>query len=128
DNDGDRVVRFSGAVEFIPAITPLGAKMLLDPGDQVREAGFYDLLSEGQQIGVYAFNYDRAESDLTYLSPDELEAAIGESARIWRPEARASFTTLIAESEHGIILWRWCIILALAFLALEVLLIRLWKS
>lgn len=128
DNTGDRVVTFSGAREFIPAITPLGSRMLLDPGDQVREAGFYDLVAEEEVIGVYAFNYDRTESDLSYYTVDELDSRYGAAFEIWPAVARASLTEQITQRERGITLWRWCIILALAFLALEILLIRLWKS
>jgi hypothetical protein len=33
----------------------------------------------------------------------------------------------VDEQERGIVLWRWCVIFALLFLALEVLFLRLWK-
>jgi len=124
----ERVYTFKGSVEFIPGITPLGSKTLLDPAGQIQEAGFYDLYQGDQVIGVYAFNYDRTESSLTYLSPGELNDAYGTFADVWVETAKASLGALIAEKEHGIILWRWCIILALTFLGLEILLIRFWKT
>ena len=34
---------------------------------------------------------------------------------------------VVDEQERGIVLWRWCVIFALLFLALEVLFLRLWK-
>jgi len=40
----------------------------------------------------------------------------------------ANFTQLIGEKEKGVSLWKWCLILALIFLALESLIIRLWKK
>ncbi len=128
DTEVDRVYTFKGAVEFIPGITPLGPKTLLDPAGQIQEAGYYDLLSGEEVIGVYAFNYDRTESPLEYLSAEELGDAYGSFVDVWVETAKASLSTLIAEKEHGIILWRWCIILALTFLGLEILLIRFWKT
>ena len=38
---------------------------------------------------------------------------------------RAHFERLLASEDD--VLWRWCIIFALLFLALEVLFLRLWK-
>ncbi len=128
DSRADRVYTFKGAVEFIPGITPLGSKTLLDPAGQIEEAGFYDLFLGEEKAGVYGFNYDRTESPLSYLSADELTDAYGGFAEVWVETAKASLSKLIAEKEHGIILWRFCIILALTFLGLEILLIRFWKT
>ena len=128
DTKAERVFTFKGAVEFIPGITPLGSKTLLDPAGQIQEAGFYDLMSGQELAGVYAFNYDRTESPLSYLSIEELRDSYEGFADVWVETARASLSKLIAEKEHGIILWRWCIILALTFLGLEILLIRFWKT
>jgi Aerotolerance regulator N-terminal len=128
ETEAERVYTFKGAVEFIPGITPLGSKTLLDPVGQIKDAGYYDLLSGEDLVGVYAFNYDRTESPLSYLSTEELSDAFGDFADVWVETAKASLSTRIAEKEHGIILWRWCIILALTFLGLEILLIRFWKT
>jgi hypothetical protein len=128
DNRADRVYTFKGSVEFIPGITPLGSKTLLDPAGQIREAGYYDLFLGEEMVGVYAFNYDRTESPLAYLSPDELTENFGAFSDVWVETAKSSLSSLIAEKEHGIILWRWCIILALTFLGLEILMIRFWKT
>lgn len=124
---GDRVFTMRGATEFIPAMTPLGAKILLEPANQVRQAGFYDLIAEDTITGTYAFNYDRKESDLSYYRSDELEDIVGPAFDIWSAEG-ATLTARISERDTGTVLWRWCVILALAFLGLEILLIRLWKT
>ena len=126
--DGERVYTFKGAVEFIPAMTPFGATTLLDPAGQITEAGFYDLFLGDDNAGVFAFNYNRVESPLAYVSVNELEDNYSAQAVVWRETARASFRQQITEQQEGIVLWRWCIILALTFLGLEVLLIRFWKT
>jgi hypothetical protein len=41
--------------------------------------------------------------------------------------AEANFSQVVNEQERGIVLWRWCVVFALLFLALEVLFLRLWK-
>jgi len=128
DTKAERVYTIKGAVEFIPGITPLGPKTLLDPAGQIQDAGYYDLILGEELIGIYAFNYDRIESPLAYMSAEELGEAFGNFADVWVETAKASLSSRIAEKEHGIILWRWCIILALTFLGLEILLIRFWKT
>lgn len=125
--DRDHVFRFRGATEFIPAMTPAGSKVLLSATGQVSQAGFYKLLAGETETGVYAFNYDRAESDLAFYTPEELTAMFGSSVSVLQASPRTSFTQLIAERDRGIQLWRWCIMLALVFLLLEILVIRVWK-
>jgi hypothetical protein len=41
--------------------------------------------------------------------------------------AEANFGQVVDEQERGIVLWRWCVVFTLLFLALEVLFLRLWK-
>jgi hypothetical protein len=42
-------------------------------------------------------------------------------------ENKASFEAEIEERSQGVVLWRWCLILALLFLLFEVLILRFWK-
>ena len=94
----------------------------------MRDAGFYTLfLREGNPLGTYAFNYDRRESALDYYAPDALRERVGAQANIINIADTAVLTARIEEQSQGTPLWRWCLILALAFLAGEVLLLRLWK-
>ncbi len=128
DDDSERIYQFQGASEFIPGMIPMGQNLLLDVKDQIQSAGFYNLMLGEQEEGVYAFNYDREESDLSYLSADQLRSRLNGNANIWTQQARADFTQLIGEKDRGVVLWKWCIILALLFLACEILLIRIWKT
>jgi hypothetical protein len=41
--------------------------------------------------------------------------------------ALADLSSWVGEKERGLVLWRWCVILALAFLGAEMLLLRFWK-
>jgi hypothetical protein len=116
------------AVEFIPEQRILGSKVLLTPGKQVHSAGWYRLsLKTDSTLAEYAFNYDRKESDLRYRSDEELETELGPKMKLLSENAEANFTQVVDEQNQGIVLWRWCLLFALLFLALELLFLRLWK-
>ena len=116
--------------EFIPEQKAVGPKMILGMNNQINEAGFFDLfLNQEETLEVYAFNFDRKESLLNYLSPADLKTLIknNPSFSIIDSSESANFAQVVKDRSRGFILWRWCVILALIFLALEVLLLRYWK-
>lgn len=115
--------------EFIPEQRIARSKVILDVNNQLEEDGVYELyLEENETLHQYAFNYDRQESNLTYFNSDDLSAALDERITILDEAAEANFEQLIGERSQGIVLWRWCLVAALVFLGLEVLLLRLWKA
>ncbi len=114
--------------EFIPEQRIFGSKVLLTPGTQVRDAGWYRLHLQGDStLAEYGFNYDRKESDLTYKNDETLAEGLPENMKVLSENAEASFGQVVDEQERGIVLWRWCVVFALLFLALEVMFLRLWK-
>jgi len=115
--------------EFIPEQRTIGSTVFLNVNNQVREAGFYELfLKPNESLNQFAFNYDRIESNLGCYSQEELKTVVGASINIIDATAKANFEQLIGERSQGIVLWRWCLIFALIFLGLEVLLLRFWKA
>lgn len=127
---GDIVYKLKGqAEEFIPEQRIIGAKVFLSVNNQIPDAGIYDLnLNQDTPSAKYAFNYNRKESELSYYKADELQERFGERVNVVDIRDKAILTAQIAERSQGTILWRWCLILALVFLALEVLLLRFWKA
>ena len=116
--------------EFIPEQKPIGAKLILGINNQISKAGFFNLfLKEEETLSVYAYNYDRKESDLSYFNPGDLKTLLknNNSFSIIDTSTSANFAQVVKDRSRGVILWRWCVILALIFLALEVLLLRYWK-
>ena len=114
--------------EFIPEQRIFGAKVLLTPGTQVRNAGWYRLHLQGDStLAAYGFNYDRKESDLSYKTSEQLAEGLPKNIKVMAENAEANFGQVVDEQERGIVLWRWCVIFALLFLALEVMFLRLWK-
>lgn len=128
-NSAEIVYKMKGeAGEFIPQQRAVGAKVFLTMNNQIKKSGFYDLfLNPGQVNHSYAFNYNRRESALQYFSPEELSAKVGENVNVIAALDTAVLTAQIEENNQGTVLWRWCIILTLLFLGIEILLLRFWK-
>lgn len=127
---GELVYKLKGDdEEFIPEQRVVGSKVYLGVGEQIKRAGFYQLSLDGQDvIDQFAFNYDRKESDLSYYNVDDLTKLVGPNISIIEVAENTPFTNVIEERSQGIVLWRWCLALTLLFLALEVLLLRFWKT
>ena len=114
--------------EFIPQQKAIGPSMVLGINNQIKDAGFYQLyLDAAKPLAFYGFNFDRRESELSYLNEDLLATQVGELANIIKSQSLASLTPLIGDRSRGVSFWRWCLIAALVFLLIETLLLRLWK-
>ena len=114
--------------EFIPQQRVLASKVILGINGQIRDAGIYDLfLKKDEILNKFAFNFDRKESNLEFYSAEDLKSRVGPIANVLEVQNDAVLTARIAERSQGKILWRWCIILMLIFLAMEILLLRFWK-
>lgn len=126
---GEQVYKLRGNdEEFIPEQRVVGTKLFLGIDQQVSKAGFYELfLNPEAPLDHLAFNYDRRESSLDYFAPDDLQSQVGDRVGIIDTQDDNAITTAIAERSQGIVLWRWCIIIALLALAIEVLLLRFWR-
>lgn len=117
--------------ELIPRVRVLSSALSLETGDQLREAGHYDLRGGAQLAAVLSFNFDRKESIMRFLGKDQLDDWLSRA-----PEGRAALlsdeipdlTRVLTVLNQGTPLWKWAIVLSLLFLILEILLIRFWKS
>ncbi len=114
--------------EFIPEQRIIGSKVFFTVHDQVEKAGFYDwYLNRDEVLGTLAFNYNRKESDLSFYRQSELEQQLGPNMSIIETNDNTLLTAKIEQRSQGIVLWKICLILALVFLAVEILLLRFWK-
>ncbi|MBE9602033.1 BatA domain-containing protein [Pedobacter sp. MC2016-24] len=101
--------------EVIPEVRQTPGKTLLYVADQVRKSGFYELKNGNDLIAVVAFNDNRAESDLRYATEKELKTT----------DINALNLQL---KNSGSELWKLCLILAIIFIAIEILLIRFFNN
>lgn len=125
----DKVYRLQrGDDEIIPEQKTIGSKLILGINNLVAKDGFYKLFNSNKELShEFAFNFNRKESDLATYTTDDLKTQLSPNMHLLTNQAEANFTALIGEKDKGIILWKWFIVLALIFLALEALIIRFWK-
>ena len=115
-----------GNQTLIPDARQQEGSMLLYLADQVQQPGNYQLKKQDSLAAVIAFNNNRQESDLTYLEKAALKQLLPDDSPVIEP-GKASLKDTIAETNLGLQLWKLCIILALIFVAAEILLIRFYK-
>lgn len=131
---GDQVLKIISAnndYEFIPGQQSINKKVSLRIYNQVKKAGHYNLLNKDEVIKGLAFNYNRKESAMAVLSRTDLESTISRyglhNVHILEDKG-LPLSNRIKDMNQGVQLWKLFIILALVFLAIEVILLRFWRS
>jgi hypothetical protein len=116
--------------ELIPEQKQIGNKTVLTLRGLIKQAGWYQLyLNPGEVLEQYAFNYDRRESDMSFMTADEIEAlATTDNMLVINGNVAANFASNVKQQSKGTPLWKWCIVFTLIALALETLFIRLQKK
>lgn len=130
-NTGDLVLHLrneSSGFDIIPEKGFIGNKPALFFRDQIVQANNYEVTLSDETINGISFNYPRDESELSYYTAEELEQVLKESAlsnfQVLSENAKDIATNIESKSE-GTRYWKWFVFLALIFLAVEILLIRL---
>lgn len=105
-------------------------QMRIDLHNTVQEAGFYQLLINGQFYRTLAFNYNRNESLSIPLTPEQLKQKIAnanlKNFAVVEP-TKQEFEKRIMEANEGIELWKLFLVLSLLFMAAEIAITRFWK-
>ncbi len=118
----------AGQVAFIPAQQLIQGKLNLNTFGQVETAQILDLKAPNAEIvAKTAFNYDRKESNLAYITMERLMEELGGSIEIINEQSGEDLTSLVEEKEQGLRLWTLFLLLALLFLLSESLVLRFWK-
>ena len=115
-----------GDLTIIPDVRQQEGSTLLYVSDQLHETGNYELKKQDSTLSVLAFNDNRKESDMSYLSGDNLKQVFSGASTFLQP-GQASIKGEVSDLNFGLQLWKLCIILALVFLAAEILLVRYFK-
>jgi len=133
NNDEDRVLKIRSLddkTEFIPEQKTVNSSTFLYFNNQVKTAGAYKVVQNNLQVGQMAFNYSRTESDPETIKPEAISTKIDEMGLKHLGLLKANKDLIkkqITELDQGIRLWKLFIILALLFIACEILLVRLMK-
>ncbi len=116
--------------DIIPEHKLLDSKTVIQIHNQIKEANNYDLYANTDLIGGISYNFNRTESDLTCYKTEELRQKVEEmnlmNIDVLELDSK-NITQSLMELDQGKKLWKLCLILALLFLAVEVLLLRFMK-
>lgn len=116
-----------GEQEIIPSQMVVGSQVVFEVPKYTLTPGFYALENIGNVQKTLAFNYSKAESYLEQMTEKELNDYFGGSATIYDNSSVETFRAAIKDRNEGRSLWKFCLVLALSFLLIEILLIRLMK-
>ena len=105
---------------FIPVQQLLNTKVKMTFGDNPRESGNFGIFNGGNLVQNISFNYNRTESNLALANP-EASSNFKEINDI-----ETVFNTIQTDRTDTQI-WEWFVILALLFLALEILIQKIVK-
>lgn len=124
-----RLRHLSSETELLPEYRTVGARTELFPRAQDVLAGNYTVHLGQEALAGVSFNYSRAESQLEAFDNTHLRDALDANRLVQFDVLDGSLETLrkqVEELDNGFQLWYSFIILALIFLAMEILLIKLW--
>jgi hypothetical protein len=126
-NDKQLLKLVKGTQSIIPDARQQEGSTLIYVSDQLHDPGIYELKKVDSTVAVLAFNDNRSESDLSYLSPATLVKLMPQAAQLLEG-GTDSLKGNVTETNFGLQLWKLCIILALISLGAEILLIRFYKT
>lgn len=124
------VRKSDGSLDVIPELRNVNNALTIYTQEQINSPGFYTVNHLGQDILPLAFNYSRRESDLVCMNVEEISKIINDKA--WKSvqlisDTQSDLSKQILEGVEGKKLWKLFIILALVFIGIEVVLLRLLK-
>ena len=115
--------------EFIPGQTNIENTLYINTGNQVKVAGIFELeLPTSAEKPSLAFNYNRTESALKFYDETALKEKLQQGGIELINVNNKNMAAVAGEINEGVVLWKWCVILALLFLLVEVALLRFWKK
>lgn len=119
-------LRLKGEQEIIPAQRIVGDRVLVDIPKHTLVQGFYYVTASEDTVDLLAFNLDREES---LMAPHDTEAVLqllggGPNLSVFEAVSAEAFSKEIKDRYLGKPLWKYAVLLALAFLLAEILLVR----
>ncbi|MCK4407239.1 MAG: BatA domain-containing protein [Bacteroidales bacterium] len=129
-DDVYKIKKENADFEIIPGQKYINNSLRMNMYDQIKQAGNYMLMNGEKNIIGISFNYDRRESNLGSYKIDDLNSIISSNNLknfLVLDVGDRTLSQALSDLNKGIQLWKLFIILALIFLAAEVLIIRIWK-
>jgi hypothetical protein len=91
--------------------------------------GFYQLKQGDKLLSILAFNYGKQESTLEYYTAEQLKKIFfnQKNIKVFNVQDGGEASEAIKVEALGFNLWKYCLIMSLLFLLIEILLIR-WQD
>jgi hypothetical protein len=130
---GDQTLKIratKGKFEIIPEHRVIDGKTYIYVRNQISEAGNYKILQGDSVLAAVSFNYNRAESTSRFYSEEEVLESLEKSGWTTARVLDGSIKELkqeVTQLDEGRPLWKFFLLLALFFLAVEIALIKLLK-
>jgi hypothetical protein len=126
---GERPLKLVGSQELVPSQRKINNEVLMELPKFLLTPGFYAIVHPTDTLGWLAINADKPESLLKCLSAEELvqQWNAGGQVRVVDATSAQTFGDQVRSSYLGRPLWRYCLLLSLLFLLVEVLLLRFLK-
>lgn len=132
DYEAIKLKNINSDIEFFPKVNKLSASRLkINVSDFNIDAGNYLILNQDEQIGLLSINHSRKEANLDYYNSSELEEIIKKyNLKNWQITENAGevLQNELQTNLEGKNFWKLFVVLALFFILLEILLIRLIKK
>ncbi|TAF66966.1 MAG: hypothetical protein EAZ55_04670 [Cytophagales bacterium] len=117
-----------GKNEYVPSQQFNEGELLLEIPEQITLAGHYELRNPDNTTAAYiALNYAKDESKMDFYSPDELKSIFAKQKNVQIFDLQSNNNNFITEFKNRNIqvnLWKYMLIIAIAFVLAEVLIIR----
>ena len=118
-------------VDIIPSERFIGGEWKLYLHQQIRNSGNYLLTAGEKTLSALSFNYGKKESHPNSYSSKEVEEILQKNNIIGikiNSNSKQNISNIVQQIQLGKSYWKHCIILALLFLLMEILLIKFLKS
>lgn len=124
DQSALRLTNESGNFEFIPQVRKdFSGNLTLANAQEIKEAGIYEVLRDGQPADVLAFNYGRDESEMEFCTEESLQKqfpdARVENIKSTQLGRNSELVKEIVLEDNNKYLTPWFILLAVVLLLLE---------
>ena len=118
----------NNSIDLIPRVRNTTNKTTIFVNSAIETANNYFLENGTTKIGL-AYNYNRSESELRYLTTTAIKTAIQQNGinAQFIDVTNSSMQSVLSDLTIGKKYWKYCIILALLFLAVEIVLIKIFK-
>ncbi|MEO9076749.1 MAG: BatA domain-containing protein [Gelidibacter sp.] len=117
----DDILKLSNAeTSVIPLQQTYSHKVQLTTDDYPNTAGIFEVKNKDNVIRHLSYNYDRKESNLNYMNLSQVENSI-------KSNSVASALDAIKSTTNVNELWKWFVIFAIAFLIIEMLILKFLK-